>query len=186
MDLDLFRLINGVAGRSPGMDWVWLQLGYSSTLLVPGLLLLAYWLWRARREALIAGPVLIGVVIGGDFLGAQLKLLVQRARPCQVLQTVQQLTVCGATFSFPSNHALNTAAVAAFAQLLYPRSGWLMWPVVTLAGISRIYVGAHYPSDVLGGWIIGGLLGASIGLLTKRLLRIDHRTGLQVGAKVPR
>jgi undecaprenyl-diphosphatase len=186
MDTAILHAINGLAGRSSVVDWIMLQLGYSSTLLVFGLLVMAYWLWRARRDALVGGVAAGGLLVLGDFIGAQVKILVERVRPCRVLETVQQLTTCGGTFSFPSNHALNTAALAAFAQVLYPQFGWVLWPVVGLAGISRIYVGAHYPSDVLGGWVLGGLLGASLGLLTKRVLKTNRRPELPAEANVPR
>ncbi|MGH7252010.1 MAG: phosphatase PAP2 family protein, partial [Nitrospiraceae bacterium] len=65
-------------------------------------------------------------------------------------------------------HALNTAAAAAFAQVLYPVTGWGPWPLVAVIGFSRVYVGGHYVSDVLGGWIIGGSLGAGAALLLRR------------------
>jgi undecaprenyl-diphosphatase len=44
-------------------------------------------------------------------------------------------------------------------QVLYPKSGWVSWPIVALTGFARVYVGAHYVSDVLGGWVLGGMLG---------------------------
>jgi undecaprenyl-diphosphatase len=62
-------------------------------------------------------------------------------------------------FSFPSNHAANTAALAAFLQVLYPKSGWITWPIVAVVGFSRVFIGAHYVTDVLGGWMLGGVIG---------------------------
>lgn len=138
------------------------------TLLVPGTLVFAYWLWVNRREALI-GAVTIGwLVVLGDLVGAQVKHAVERVRPCHVLEGVRQLAGCGGTFSFPSNHALNTAAAAAFAQVLYPQTGWVTWPIVAAVGFARVYVGAHYVSDVLGGWAIGMVLGVGAALLLLR------------------
>lgn len=170
LDEALFYAINGLAERSAALDWTMLMLGRSNTLAVPLALVLGYWIWRKRWEAL-AGTASLGLlIVFADFLGAQVKHLVVRARPCQVLTGVHELTGCGGTFSFPSNHALNTATAAAFFQILYPKTGWVTWPLVAAIGFSRVYVGAHYPTDVLGGWILGGLLGGAAGLLIRRWL----------------
>ena len=167
-DVALFYAINGLAGRSTVVDEAMIVLARPSTLLVPGVLLFGYWWWVSRRDALIGASALAGLVLLGDLLGAQVKHLVGRVRPCQLLDGVHQLVGCGGTFSFPSNHALNTAAAAAFAQVLYPVTGWGTWPLVAVIGFSRVYVGGHYVSDVLGGWIIGGALGAGAALLLLR------------------
>lgn len=167
-DIALFQAINGLAGRSEWLDWLMFQLGRPKFLLMPGLLAIGYWAWVQKVEAAIGGPVLYATLGIGDFLGAQIKWLAERPRPCRELSGVHELAGCGGTFSFPSNHALNTAAAAAFLQVLYPATRWISWPLVVVIGFSRVYVGGHYVTDVLGGWAIGGLLGAGAALLLLR------------------
>ena len=168
-DESLFRAVNGLAGQSSWIDQLALNLSKSSLLWVPGIVLAGYWLWLSRREALLGAPVLAATIGIADFLGARLKDLIARPRPCMSLMDIQQVeAACGKVFSFPSNHAINTAVAAAFLQVLYPRSGWVSWPLVGLIGLARVYIGARYVSDVLGGWVIGGLLGAGAAWLLLR------------------
>lgn len=109
----------------------------------------------------MGGPVLGAAVGLTDFFGGQLKWVFERIRPCRAITEAAQIEPngCGALFSFPSNHAANTAALAAFLQVLYPKSGWITWPIVALVGFSRVFIGAHYVTDVLGGWMLGGVIG---------------------------
>jgi undecaprenyl-diphosphatase len=157
------------------MDWLFLYVSDPDVLWIPGILLGMYWLWLSSREALIGASALAASILLLDALGAQIKHLVARPRPCMSMSGLHQLQACGKTFSFPSNHAINTAAAAAFLQVLYPRSGWISWPIVALVGVARVYIGAHYVTDVLGGWVIGGLCGAGIAWLLLQWPQFRHR-----------
>ncbi|TKB69945.1 MAG: phosphatase PAP2 family protein [Nitrospira sp.] len=161
VDEILFLAINGLAGQSAAADYFFLQLGHRSTLYLPGACAIAYWIWSNRREALLGGPVLGAAVGLTDFVGGQLKWFFERVRPCRALaEAVKiELSGCGGLFSFPSNHAANTAAIAAFLQVLYPKSGWITWPIVAFVGFSRVFIGAHYVTDVFAGWMLGGVIG---------------------------
>ncbi len=167
-DVELFYAINSLAGRSSFFDLVMVFLSSPGNLYVPGFLAFAYWFWANRREALIGSASLAALIGLSDFLGAQVKHLVARPRPCQLLERVHEVVGCGGAFSFPSNHAVNTAAAATFFQVLYPTTGWISWPLVVLIGFGRVYLGGHYITDVLGGWGIGALGGFAAGFALTR------------------
>lgn len=173
VDEEIFRLINGWAGQSPALDWFMLQCSREGNLLIPGILAIAYWGWSRWNEAKFAAPGL-GLLIGlSDLLGGQLKNLIARPRPCQILSQVHELVGCGGSMSLPSNHALNSSTAIAFLVTLYPSMGWVLWPLMFLIGLSRVYLGAHYVTDVLVGWGIGLALGGGVALLLKR--KIFHQ-----------
>jgi len=129
--------------------------------------LAVYWAWKNWGEAKIAIPCMLLLLGLSDWFGGQLKLLIGRSRPCQVLDQVYQLVGCGGAMSMPSNHALNSSTALAFLITLYPSLGWVLAPVLLLIGLSRVYLGAHYVTDVLVGIVLGAALGGGAAILIK-------------------
>ncbi len=106
----------------------------------------------------ILGVILLIVVT--DQTGYRLlKEFFARPRPCNALTDVLTPLGCTGSFSFPSNHALNNFAAAIFFYRLFPKLKWVLFVTATLISISRVYLGLHYPSDIIGGAIIGLAFG---------------------------
>ena len=157
MDLDtqLFYAINGLARNWATADEAMRLVSRPWSYVVPGIFA-ALWWYRKEGRRSFALAAALAILIGlTDWSALGIKQLTQRSRPCQSLSQVIKVTGCGRSSSFPSNHAVNTAAASVFLQTIYPRLGWAVWPFTLIIGFNRIYVGAHYPTDVVGGWLIG-------------------------------
>ena len=114
--------------------------------------------------------ILILITITDQTSHKILKELFERARPCNVLSDVLTPLGCTGSYSFPSNHAVNNFAAAAFFTKLYPRYKSVLFITASLVALSRVYLGLHYPSDIIAGAGIGFVFGYFGGLL---LLKID-------------
>jgi undecaprenyl-diphosphatase len=149
---------------------------------IGGLLLIGFGGWRGRAFLLVAG-ISIGVTDG--LVVDSLKNLVARPRPHEVLKGVRTLDLQKASprvlaltkplkeefsesrvyppggNSFPSGHASNNFALATVCALFYRRWGWLAYFPAAFVSYSRIYVGSHWPLDVL----VSCFLGAGIAML---------------------
>ncbi|MDX1373017.1 MAG: phosphatase PAP2 family protein [Nitrososphaeraceae archaeon] len=133
-------------------------------------ILLGWLLVKGGTKGRIVVLSLLLLITVSDQTGYRLlKELFQRARPCDFLTDVITPIGCSGSFSFPSNHALNNFAAATFLSRFYPAYKWIFFVTAFLISISRIYLGLHYPSDILGGAIIGFIIGYLFSLLSLKI-----------------
>lgn len=150
-DAPLLQLAHGLARA--GLDRMFLlvsRLGYGQGVVPLDIVLVLVLAWRRRmREGLFAG-----IALGGSaLLNLLAKHVFARPRP-DLWPSIAPET----TYSFPSGHAMGSMTLGAVVVLLAWRTRW-RWPVlvvaavsVLLVGLSRVYLGVHYPSDILAGW----------------------------------
>ena len=126
-----------------------------------------------KGKVAVVGVILL--IIFSDQVGFKiLKEAFHRIRPCMALSDVITPLGCNGTFSFPSNHALNNFAAATFFYRLFPKFKWVLFIGASLIALSRVYLGLHYPSDILGGALLGILFGYLFSIIAQKiLLKID-------------
>lgn len=171
-DAGLYRWITDLAGRSPQPldDTVRFFSDYGLGLFA--VLMLIVW-WRARpagsaaMAAALSAPVTVLVAF---LVNDGIKSLFDEQRPCRTLHTVT-VEACPALgdWSFPSNHSA-IAGAAAVALLLADRRIGLTYavPVAVLMAASRVWIGVHYPHDVVVGLLVGALVAWPVSLLAPR------------------
>ena len=161
-------LLKAHAYAGPGMDRFFIlisQLGYEGVILIDVLIVLALLLYRRWREAVFAAIAFSGSAL----LNLGSKQFFQRDRP-----SLWESVSPEHTYSFPSGHAMGSMTLAMVVILLAWPTRW-RWPALLLAatfallvGYSRIYLGVHYPSDILGGWMAAIAWVAGVYLLVFR------------------
>ena len=144
-----------------------------------------------KKGLLIILFIIVTVFITDQLSSAVIKPIFHRLRPCNDMNLVEHIRVlagCSGSYSFPSSHATNHFAVAFFLiNLFYSRFRWT-GPVLFLWALSvayaQVYVGLHFPIDIIGGGIIGGFIGFYMAKLSKRWVGFDISLPDKSGKKV--
>jgi undecaprenyl-diphosphatase len=177
IDQAIFFFINGL--HHPVLDYLMRVLSEKYTWFPLYAVILVMLFWRFGRRAYTLVLLLVAGVAASDQLASHvIKPLVARLRPCHVpafADLVHVVHGCGGQYGFVSSHASNSFMLATLLWLLFGlREGRLAWFFVWAMAISysRVYMGVHYPADVIAGALLGmlvaGLLYFTYGWLGQR------------------
>lgn len=165
LDTELFYFIN-VTLANPVTDVMmpfitsnnFLRLLYIAAMLII--------LWKGSRKlrwlALFSAFALL---LSDQLASAVIKPLVDRPRPCHVLTDIRLLVDCGAGKAMPSTHAANAFCQAMLFGWIFPSWRLYLFVFAGLVGLSRVFVGVHYPGDVFAGAVLGVLIAYGVLLL---------------------
>ena len=171
LDLHLFQVINGDLSNAVFdslMPFITDPGPFVIPLTLIGVGLVVWGGWKGRLLVVMA----LLLLVVSNAVSEQLKQLFQRPRPCLALETVRLLVGCSKTnFSFPSSHASNITAQALLFAYSYRPIAVPLFLVAAGVGYSRVYVGVHYPLDVVGGILVGLACGAVFIFLTREVER---------------
>ncbi|GAA2141358.1 hypothetical protein GCM10009760_25500 [Kitasatospora kazusensis] len=179
IDGGLYTRVIGWAHSAP--DWldqlirIWSDLGLG----LFAVFMLYAW-WQARRAdsvvlaRVLAAPV---IVVAAYAANSVLKSLVTEVRPCQQLPGSITVETCPAAgdWSFPSNHSVIAFAAATALLFAYRRLGWAAMVAAALMAASRVWIGVHYPHDVVVGALVGVLVAVPLALLAGRAAPLVDR-----------
>jgi undecaprenyl-diphosphatase len=127
-----------------------------------------------RRWGVFALTVI--AVALADWSSMGIKALVDRPRPPLRYAEPKTLVPLPHDASFPSGHAATSFAAATMLSLAFPRFAPFLYVLAAAVAFSRVYVGVHYPLDVLGGALLGVLIAVGLRLLVSRRARRRSKT----------
>lgn len=174
LDRDLFLYINSHHDTPVDFIMYWAS---NRLIWIPFYAWLLYVLIKNYKNKIAwVLPAVVVLIICTDQTANLFKNTVMRLRPCHepTLQGMIHLVndYCGGQYGFFSSHAANAMGLAVFVWNMLPKGNCdlraELIAYVLLVSYSRIYLAAHYPLDVLGGWLAGSV----IGYLISRLLRM--------------
>ena len=175
LDQKVFFVLNGF--HSPWLDQVmyWITKTEFWIPLYAGLLYLVIKNFK-KKSWIIVGCIIITIVLADQITSSGMKPFFQRLRPSRDPELKEMVHIVngyrGGKYGFASSHAANTMGIAFFFWLLLTsryRWIWVLFVWATIVAFSRIYLGVHYPGDIVVGMLFG-LLSGYIGFTLNKIL----------------
>ncbi len=167
------------------LDQVMLIITHKYTWIPLYAFLIALIIYKFKKQSwIIILAVVVLIAISDRFTSGLMKPYFARMRPCHDIALAGKMILvgdCGGEFGMASSHAANTFAATVFLILLFRREYqlvWLLLPWSLLVSYSRIYLGVHFPGDILMGYIVGFCSAMLIFYLLPIKL-LNHRASLK-------
>lgn len=174
-DIWLFYLIN-VAGGNPVFDVIMPFMTEFSNFEIPLAIAWVLLMVFGGKKGRITGVVLALTLALTDQVSSHVvKPLVQRERPCVALSDARLLMGVKTSFAFTSSHAANIFGAATALSLAYRRLAVAFFALAVVVAYSRVYVGLHYPLDVICGAALGMGFGAGVSAAASALSKRGFR-----------
>jgi undecaprenyl-diphosphatase len=183
MNYELFKAINQNAGHHPFLDGLMVFFTKESFLIF-ALLLLAMWFFGKERSKYTTVYAII-TCVAGLMINFVIGYVFYEPRPFVAHKGVHMLISHAADASFPSDHATYVFSLAlAVLFRRHNKVGGLMLLIALVTGISRVYVGHHYPFDVLGSMVVSIVISSLVYKLNSQLQPIP-RTIINIYNQIP-
>lgn len=170
LDTQLFLFINSTLAN-PVTDLLMPFITEGDNWLPIYVILFIWLLIKGGKEGRITFIILIiGVILTDQISATYIKEWVGRLRPCKTLEDINLLVNCGSGKSFPSSHATNNFGAAYILYKYKKNWGKVVFTLAGLIALSRVFVGVHYPIDIIFGSLLGLLIAYSLIKLKEYLM----------------
>ncbi|PDY44641.1 undecaprenyl-diphosphatase [Bacillus pseudomycoides] len=176
INIDVFRLINDLGKQYPSLNPIIVFFAeYMLYVLILGILI--YWFTRTNKNRMmvIQGGI---AFICAEIIGKIVGQFYSHYQPFAVLPNVNQLVEHEIDNSFPSDHTILFFSICVSFWLIRKKEGWLWLMLAFCVAISRIWVGVHYPIDVVTGALVGSISALFVYWIAPKLSLIKRLLGL--------
>lgn len=170
---DLYVDITSFANSTPAWLQAFAEFGTDAGMFVFFALMAWRW-WSDRTTVHLLAPLAVVFAYGASEAA---KTLIEEERPCRAIG-VPVIAECPPVgdWSFPSNHATTAVACAVTLTIVWRRVAFLVLPLAALMAFSRVFVGVHYPHDVVAGAMLGTAVAGLVMLVIVRTARRSTTT----------